>query len=387
MADILLSALAARRGGALTYLRHILPAFPGGDHRLFVLATRRIDGMGDDDGRVTWLQAPGWTERPLLRMTLGWLWFRFLWPWRGRFDAVFYANGTVETPPPPGAAFVIAFRNMAPFDPDVVRRYPALGWARLRNTILRRSLLKAFARADLVIFISNYAQQVIDVLTHRQGRAEVIVHGVALGDDPLSPAIAARLPARFVLYLSVLEAYKAQIEAVEAWAKLRELGRRTDVKLVLAGPEYGPYADEVRATIARLDLVDDVILLGPVPHAEVAALVRLAELNLFLSTCENCPNILLELMRAGVPLLVSAREPMPELGGPDLDYVEPYDVDAVAAGIARLLDDPARREAMAAAAYQRSLGFDWGTTAERTWAAVIGEATRVAARRGKARRA
>ena len=108
---------------------------------------------------------------------------------------------------------------------------------------------------------------------------------------------------------------------------------------MLAGPEYPRYAIEVRDAIARLGLERDVVLLGKVAHDQVSDLTRRAILNLFLSSCENCPNILLELMAIGTPLLVSAREPMPELGGPDLDYVEPYDVD----GIVRVAQAAARR--------------------------------------------
>lgn len=369
MARILFNALSARRGGGLTYIRNLISAFPGdGEHRLAILSSDAIDGLPERPG-VEWLRAPGWTRRSIPRFLFGQIYFRWLWPRRHSFDVVYHAGGSFDIALPPTLKTAVAFRNMLPFDPESRRRYEP-GWIRFRNWLLRFVQARAFARADLVIFISDHARQVIDAaVPRRRGRSVVIPHGVARTAAPLDPALAKRLPGRFILYLSILDAYKAQVELVEAWARLR--GRRaTPEKLVLAGPEYPPYAKKVRAAIARHALEDEVILLGAVRHDQIFDLADRAALNVFMSACENCPNILLELMRCGRPLLVSARPPMPEFGGPDLAYVDPYDVPAVAEALARLLDDPARLATLGAQAHARSLIYDWQRTGAATWSAL-----------------
>ncbi|NIJ19309.1 glycosyltransferase involved in cell wall biosynthesis [Sphingomonas naasensis] len=370
MTKILLSALSARRGGGLTYLRHIVGHFPAeAGHRLYILSAAPIEGLPARDN-VEWLQAPAWTVRPITRFLFGYLYFRLFWPLRHDFDAVYFPGGSFDLALPPHTRRIVAFRNMVPFDVEASRRFH-FGWTRLRVWLLRHIQSWAFRRADLVIFISEYARRVIDAaIPRRRGASVVIPHGTAPTTQQLEPTIAAQLPDRFVLYLSILDVYKAQVELVEAWGRLIARSPRAE-KLVLAGPENPRYGVEVRAAITKLGLEREVIVLGNIPHDQISDLTRRATLNVFLSSCENCPNILLELMAIRTPLLVSAREPMPELGGPDLDYVEPYDVSGIAEALARLLDDSARRERIAEAAHQRSARYSWPKTAAATWEAII----------------
>lgn len=371
MPRILFSALSARRGGGLTYIRNIVGAFPAAPgNRLVVLAAAPIDGL-PERGDIELVRAPGWTVKPITRFLFGALYFRFLWRRRKEFDAVYYAGGSFDVHLPPGVRTAVAFRNMLPFDLQARRRYEP-GWIRFRNWLLRFVQARAFKKADLVIFISDHARRVIDAaVPDRRGASVVIPHGVTRTAAPLDPALAARLPERFVLYLSIIDAYKAQVELVEAWALLKRDGGIAE-KLVLAGPEYPPYAKKVRAAIRRHGLEEEVLPIGAVRHDQIFDLAERATLNLFLSACENCPNILLELMRAGRPILVSSRPPMPELGGPDLDYVDPYDVPAVAAAIARLIADGERRRQLGEAAALKSLDFSWEKAGEATWRAIIG---------------
>jgi glycosyltransferase involved in cell wall biosynthesis len=370
MAEILFSALSARRGGGLTYIRNIVRAFPrNAGSRLTVLSPTPLEGLPAHPN-VEWEQAPAWTSRPIPRVLFGAIYFRYLWPRRRDFDAVYYAGGSFDIAVPNGVKRIVAFRNMLPFDREQRRRYP-LGWTRFRHWLLEFVQGSAMRRADLVIFISDYARQVIDkAVRPRHGASVVIPHGATPTAAPLDPLLVAQLPGRFVLYLSQLEVYKGQVELVEAWALLRRQ-RPTSEKLVLAGPELQPYAQRVRDTIRRLGLEHEVILTGAIRHDQVSDLAKRATLNVFLSSCENCPNVLLELLLIGRPLLVSNKQPMPELGGPRLDYVDPDDPPAIASAIARLLGDPQHSAAVADAAAQRSGLYTWERAGNATWNAIL----------------
>lgn len=369
MTKILLSALAARRGGGITYLRNIVGTFPDRpDIRLSVLSHEPCEGVAAP-ANVEWIRAPRWAGPPITRFLIGFFYFRFLWPRRHDFDLVYSTSGSFDVSLPGDVTRVVSFQNMLPFDREARRRYGP-GWMRLRHWLLWFVLGWAMRRADFVIFISDHGRRVVDkLLGGRRDAATVIRHGVARTEAPLDPEIARRLPDRFLLYLSTIDAYKAQVELVEAWALLRSR-RPVREKLVFAGPDYPPYARRVRAAIARHGLEEEVILLGAVQHDQIFDLAGRALVNLFLSACENCPVTMLELMCVGRPLLASSRQPMPELGGPDLAYVDPYDVPAIAGAIERLIDDEAERMRLGEAAARRALMFSWERCGAATWQAI-----------------
>ena len=369
MTRILLSALAARHGGGITYLRNIVRTFPDGpDVRLSVLAHESFESL-PTQANVEWIKAPRWSEPPILRFLFGFVYFRFFWPRRRDFDLVFCASGSFDVSLPGDVTRVVAFHNMLPFDGDSRRLYRP-GWLRLRFLLLRLVQGWALRRADFVIFISDHGRRAIDrVLGGRRGGATVIRHGVSRGEAPLDPGLACRLPERFLLYLSTIHPYKAHLELIEAWSLLRSRGPMRE-KLVLAGPDHPPYVRRLRRAIARHGLEKDVILLGPVPHEQVFDLARRSLANLFLSVCENCPLILLELMSVGRPLLISSRQPMPELGGAELHYVDPFDVPGVATAIADLVADAAARRRLGAAAARRAQMFSWEQCGAATWEAL-----------------
>jgi glycosyltransferase involved in cell wall biosynthesis len=380
MTKILLSALAARGGGGLTYVRNLVATFPRDtDDRLSILSHAPVEGL-DDRSNVEWICAPHWTRNPITRFLLGWFYFRFVWSRRHDFDVACYAGGTFDAALPRQVVTVVVFHNMLPFDQPARRRY-GLGWMRLRHLVLWFVQGLAMQRADLVIFISDHGRRVIDrAFRNRRGASVVIPHTLTPAVAPRARKTARPLPERFVLYVSSIHPYKGQVELIEAWARLRQAGS-VKQKLVLVGPEYPPYAKRVCEAARRCGIEDEVILLGPVRHDEVFGLAERAELNLFLSSCENCPYTLLELMGAGQPLLVSSLGPMPELGGPDLLYVDPYDVSAVADALGRMLDDADLRHRIAIAAEQRSWLFRSDKAGMATWQAIRTAVDRRAAER------
>jgi glycosyltransferase involved in cell wall biosynthesis len=184
-------------------------------------------------------------------------------------------------------------------------------------------------------------------------------------DSPPSP-----LGFDYVLYVSILNYYKAQLEVVEAWAELRKT-RATAEKLVLAGFADSPYAQRVRERISQLGLTDEVLLVGDVPHRNLSAWYRHAKVNLFASSCENCPFILLEAMGAGRPTLSSNYPPMPELAGTGAEYFDPYNPPQLARLLQRCLDDEELRAEMGTRAAAQSRNFTWERAATATWDLLI----------------
>lgn len=365
---LLIDALSARQGGGQTYLYNLLSAFPeSADDEIFILVppSFRFPVERSNLHRVE----PGWNgENPFARA----VWERFALPRlirELRADVLFCPGGIIPTRAPEGCCTVTMFRNMIPFDLVQRARYP-LGYTRLRNFLLERLLLRSMLAADLVIFISGYAREVIEARAPgRIRRFAVIPHGVAArfrADGPVAARPAWLPSGDYLLYVSSLDKYKAQLQVVQAYARLCAR-RPTPEKLVLAGPvNNAGYAKALRREIARLGLEREVMLAGPIPYAELPAVYRHARLQIFASESENCPNILLEAMASGRPVLSSRLPPMPEFGGDAVEYFDPRDPENLAAHLHALLDSPERMAALAEAGQHRVLAYDWNETARRT---------------------
>jgi len=287
-------------------------------------------------------------------------------------NVLFSPGGIVSAVLPLGCKCVTMFQNMIPFDSVQRRKYP-LGYMRVRHWLLKREMLRSMAKADLVICGSEFARQVLENdAPNLSGKTIVIPNGVEPSFRSNRVSRPKWLPTKgYILYVSFLGVYKAQLEVVRAYALLKRR-RPTSEKLILAGPECSYYAQKVRDEIDRLNLRDDVLLIGSVPHDNLPFFYQNALINIFASECENCPNILLEALASGRPLLASNRPPMPELAGDGAIYFDPSSPQELTDKLISIIDDPVRLLELSVKARERSQLYDGARTARITWD-VIGE--------------
>lgn len=273
-------------------------------------------------------------------------------------------------------------RNLLPFEWREARRY-GFSWLTLKNVLLRVSQVRTFRSADGLILLTQYSRDVVmRAIGTSQGKVAVIAHGVdGQFRRPPRPQkevgeYSAARPFR-LLYVSIVDAYKHQWHVAEAVAQLRAGG--LPVALDLVGPAYGPALARLTKTLQRLD-PDATFLryLGAVPHAQLPELYRAADLNLFASSCENMPNILLEGMASGLPIACSNRGPMPEVLGAAGVYFDPEQPCQIAAAVRSLIESAALRSALAEAATERAQQFSWARCADETFAflATVAEGAR-----------
>jgi glycosyltransferase involved in cell wall biosynthesis len=367
---VLVNALSALRGGGQTYLTNLLSHLPTEfPSVIYVLASDTLT-LPTNDPRIQRIPVQWPVGNPLARAT----WEKFRVPalmLKLHADILFCPGGIIGSRVPRGCKTVTMFRNMIPFSEEQTRRY-RLGYMKLRNLLLRRAFLDSMRSADLVIFLSNHARTTIEAQIGTKIRNQVTIpHGLAQTFKRSSvskPApTGATLPAEgYLLYVSTLDYYKAQIEVVKAYALLKRK-RATKEKLLLIGPEYTEYGDLVRKEIASQHLQDSVLLVGSLPHAQLPEIYRNAVVNIFASECENCPNILIEALASGRPVLSSHCPPMPEFGGDGALYFDPRSPQDLAEKLAALLDDPVRLKELGVKAELQSRRYDWETCARRTW--------------------
>jgi glycosyltransferase involved in cell wall biosynthesis len=366
---ILINALSARLGGGQTYLINLLDNLPDRDDlEILIFAPESL--KLPENAKIKRCTTRWPTENPVARS----FWERFILPGilrRNAVDVLFCPGGTINTKPPRGCKTVTMFRNMIPFDAKVRKSLP-IGLQRVRNWLLERIMLKSMASSDLTIFISAYAREVIEQRIILK-EAATIPHGINPAFRTHKKKLARPTVApdgKFILYVSRFDVYKHHYEVVEAYGSL-PADLRQQYKLLLAGECDSPEASRVIGLISRLGLQDQVVILGPVSYMDLPSLYHHSHLVLFASSCENCPNILLEALGAGRPVLSSNVMPMPEFGGEAVAYFSPFDPVEIAAAMNKTLACSGDAERLAAAAAEQSSKFDWGVTASKTWERVF----------------
>jgi glycosyltransferase involved in cell wall biosynthesis len=163
----------------------------------------------------------------------------------------------------------------------------------------------------------------------------------------------------YVLATGTLEPRKNLPRLISAFASLPEQARGAR-QLVLAGAP-GWEADETFASVAAHTGL--VRTLGYVPDAELPSLYRAAKIFCYPSLYEGFGIPVLEAMSCGTPVLTSARSSMPEVAGEAARYVDPYDREDIARGLAELLADRALTQRVVGLGLERARQFSWEKTA------------------------
>ena len=131
---------------------------------------------------------------------------------------------------------------------------------------------------------------------------------------------------------------KRQKDAVEAIAVLKEMG--IDVELVIVGRSNPGYHEELRASIRKLKLENQVCITGSVESP--LTIVQTADIVLMCSRCEAFGRVTIEGMLAGKPVVAANSGANPELiqeGFNGLTY-KVGDVRDLAAKIRYLYENP-----------------------------------------------
>jgi glycosyltransferase involved in cell wall biosynthesis len=151
---------------------------------------------------------------------------------------------------------------------------------------------------------------------------------------------------KVVLAVGRLSKEKAHADLVEAVALLKDLS----VQLVLVGE--GPE----REAITNLAATRQVPLTMAGQITDVAHYFALADVFVLPSHSEGSPNVLLEAMAAGLPIVATNVGGIPDAvtTGEQALLVPPSQPQALAAAIRRLLGDPALVSRLAASARDRA---------------------------------
>ena len=277
-----------------------------------------------------------------------------------RLDADWYLANFFLPPflPCEGAVVVhdLSFRAHPEYFPRTVAWYMRwlTGWA--------------VRRARLVLTVSEFSRrELLRFYPVAGGKAVSIPNGVGSefrpvageGDAEADRATLSRygITSPYILALGNIHPRKNLGRLLEAYLHLRE--RRADVPaMVWVGLRRWGSEELLRRARSA-----EVILTGFIPQVDLPAIYRQAVMLVYPSLYEGFGLPPLEAMACGTPVVTSNTSSLPEVVGEAALMVDPTDVGAIAAAMARLLDDAPLREYLREAGIERARQFTWTRTA------------------------
>ena len=241
---------------------------------------------------------------------------------------------------------------------------------------LRRPQLRfALRRAARVIAVSESLKQDAVALGIPAEKIRVIGNGVDPErfhpQDRTEARRALGLPKYGPLLVSVgtLSRRKGFHLVMEAMAKLKKRWPTLRFALVGGDGAEGAMSAELKALAARLGIAGRVIFAGPRKSAELAPWYGAADLFVLPTEHEGSPNVVLEALACGTPVVATPVGSIPELIDAESGLLAERGADSIAAGIDKALNRSWDRDRVHARVSARPWSVVGAEQAEELWAA------------------
>ena len=216
--------------------------------------------------------------------------------------------------------------------------YPA--WAGRNTEEVNRPLRRLLAAADHVVYQSDFCKRSADewVGTPR-GSWEVLPNAVDV--DAFTPAdVAARRGPVLLLGGDQTQEYRLELALATLAALVPD---HPGVELIVTGRLVAP----LQPLVERHRVVARVHAVGPYTQRDAPAIFRRAHLLLHTKVNDPCPNVVLEALATGLPVVYPRSGGVPELVGDDAgvgvshpdgyERDEPPSAEALAAAVTQVL--------------------------------------------------
>lgn len=232
-------------------------------------------------------------------------------------------------------------------------------------------------RYQKAIELFGQVQQIISISEASASDLNKIVAATRTIPCEVTPLAAQQLPkpltkkeidGRYLLYVGGNDYRKNITELIKVFEVLKLEKRYIDLKLVLAGNDFGDIGQALNKnfwkTLQDSPVKDDVSLLGYVDDQRLAGLYRDAVAFCFASRYEGFGMPILEAMQAGCPVVCMANSSIPEVAGDAALQVKSHK-DFIAS-IQKLLGSDAQRKELIYKGKLHAKQFTWEKTAEGT---------------------
>lgn len=252
------------------------------------------------------------------------------------------------------------------------RKYPQFFSPRDRlvlNTLIPLSI----RRADAVLTISNFSKrEILNYYPFLEGKVHTILLAPKLNYQKSPHFTETRkvlekyqIQEPYLLFVGNLQPRKNLRRLIKAYARIQD--EIDPVKLVIVGASKWRSTD-VFDLVQNLGLVDQLIFPGYIADDDLKILYTQAKAFIFPSLYEGFGLPILEAMVCGTPVVCSNTASMPEVAGEAALYINPYEVDEIAAAIQRILQDNTLAGELINKALTWVQEFSWEKVAKETLA-------------------
>ncbi|MDW2113367.1 glycosyltransferase family 4 protein [Vibrio sp. 1731] len=367
-----INALSALRGGGQTYLKNLLKEYGSSDFNhhiiLFVGKKNKTVFESFESDKVS-VVVSNFASRNIIFRTLWEVFYIPVYLRRKEIDSYYAPGGLMLTKSISHCKMYTALRNMLPFDKNERKRFPFLSYVRFKLFTLKWLYFISYKLSDGVVFISHYSRNVVaEQLPSVLEKSTLIYHGInplfkeRSNEELTAPNVQEY---KYYLYVSILDVYKAQKEIVNYWINLHKDKLVTE-PLVLVGPVYNNYGRDLIGYIESVCKNNEVIYLGQVEYDKLPKFYQSAKALIFGSSCECCPNILLEKLASKRPVICSNIQPMPEFAGHSALLFDPYNEDSFREAVCKLESQDLFKQ-LSLLSEKRANDFCWKQTATDTF--------------------
>lgn len=215
-------------------------------------------------------------------------------------------------------------------------------------------LAEKIAIADSVVCISHFARSQMMKLSPYEHWHKLDIVRLGVDPDVFLPTQADEKSDSFELIcVGRLTPAKGQHILIDALKRLIGDGRKVQLRVVGDGEDR----DSLHAHVKQCGIQDAVIFEGAVNQERIRELYARADAFVIPSFAEGIPVVLMESMSMGIPCITTRITGIPELitDGENGLLTTPSDIEALAAAVSRLMDDPALQEKLKIAGRERIL--------------------------------
>ena len=165
---------------------------------------------------------------------------------------------------------------------------------------------------------------------------------------------------KVVLFIGWMIKRKGVDYLLKGWSKLKGEKR----KLLLVGE--GPDQDEFEKLAEDLGIKEQVIFAGKSLPTEIPSVLAAADIFILPSLAEGMPNVVMEAMAAGKPVVATRVQGTPQLMGDMGILIDSKNSEQITKALQELIDNPEKCSSFAKGGKQRiiNLGLTWKNSAE-----------------------
>ena len=230
-------------------------------------------------------------------------------------------------------------------------------------------------KAKRIATVSEFSKRDLET-TYRVSsqKIDVVYNGVNELYKPLNPEIIKSVRDKysegwpFFLFTGMLHPRKNIANLFRAYEQFR-ISSGIPVKLLIVGHKKW-WSDDMEHVYQGMTFRNDIIFLGRQPIEELVNITGAAVAMTYVSYFEGFGVPVIEAMRCGVPVITTNVTSLPEVCGDAAYMTDPFDVNAIAAGMQKIVSDPEFAKSLSEKGIKQATRFSWDATADKLWQSI-----------------